>query len=189
MLRNPMFHELFRAHMHANVLSQGLVIHNHPIEYFPFVLNTLVQMGSPALKFCARVLGECEENTWWSEEMHANIARYIYQGLQIGIFSKSGNWQNVMMMLSETEDTTCVLAVEQHKPFPSSTWVPEYAQAKYAHAPAPTQYEMCLESFQDAASHLTAFSLDHDMYFPGHSAWTMLAEYMEAVPYADDSSR
>lgn len=95
----------------------------HPIDSLGLHLNTAIALGSDAVKFTARIHGQCEIYGFVEGKNRGWLAYVIETGLASGVFhSKIGQgdheWSDVVEMLRRTANGAVVMSYSVCSPFP-----------------------------------------------------------------------
>jgi hypothetical protein len=77
-------------------------------------------MGNDAIKFAARIHGQCELHCWVKGENRNWLAGVIEAGLSSGIYRQQQGWEDVQALLKEDDSTSVVLSYSVCDSFPNS---------------------------------------------------------------------
>lgn len=96
-----------------------LKIGDRAIDPFSLSLNTALKLGNDAVKFAARVHGQCEIHCWTRGENRAWLANIIQQGWDCGFYRGNAGWGEVIQLLRSDDKTPCVLSYSVCEQFPN----------------------------------------------------------------------
>ena len=104
----------------------------HSWNMFHLQLNTAQVVGGDALKFCARMHGQCEIHAWVNGSNRQWLANIITGGLSTGILRESplgyGGWRVVIDLLEKRSDCPVVTSYSVCEGFPNAWLVREHLQ-------------------------------------------------------------
>jgi len=72
-------------------------------DLFSTALNTAIELGSPPVRLCAFLHGQCEIHGWIAEEDRSTFADIIADGRRLGIFRSEMGWEGVIDLLRDVE--------------------------------------------------------------------------------------
>jgi len=86
------------------------------IDALTISMNTALTVGSDALKFGARLVGQSDLNLWVDGPDHAWLAQIIVRGLDAGVLRERSGWEHVAELLVSRDDEPVVTAVSEGFP-------------------------------------------------------------------------
>jgi hypothetical protein len=81
------------------------------IDALTISMNTALTVGSDALKFGARLVGQSDLNLWVDGPDRAWLAQIIVRGLDAGVLRERSGWEHVAELLVSRNDEPVVTAV------------------------------------------------------------------------------
>lgn len=104
--------------------GDGLAWKGHPVEEFSLALNTVLTMGGDALRFVARVHGQCEIHGWCDGPNRAWLAGIVEDGVEDGILRQTrpnnyDGWEVLATTLRESDIEPVVMSYSVCDSFPS----------------------------------------------------------------------
>jgi hypothetical protein len=92
-------------------------------DVFDLVLNTAEILGSDAVRFLARMHGQCEIHAWIESCDREWAAGIIEDGLENRVMRPDMGWDAVTALLRDGRDTPVVMSYSVCDEFPSPYWV------------------------------------------------------------------
>ena len=83
-------------------------------------LNTMLVLGSDAVKLLARLHGQCEIHTYVAGEDRAWLADLIENGRETGVLRAAQGWEDVVALLRTASDAPVVTSYSVCDQFPNS---------------------------------------------------------------------
>lgn len=163
----------------------SIVIDGEKTSPFSLFLNTAFALGNDAVKFAARVHGQCEIHCWAKGENRKWLAGIIKDGMRIGLYREGLGWESVVEMLEASEASHVVLSYSVCEGFPNQSvanYVPpvcgdEIDYDAWYDLDAKEQWRLGIEGLvsSDRGLELTPDNWD-DFYFEnGHTAMQLVA--------------
>lgn len=90
----------------------------HQVRPLTLTLNTAMDGGPDPLRLAARLMGQCELNTWVDGPHRSWLADVVAEGLAQGHFRKACGWEDVQSFLRERDDHPVVVSASESFP----TW-------------------------------------------------------------------
>jgi hypothetical protein len=102
-------------------MSDGyFTIDDKRVEPFEIGLNTAFAIGNDALKFAARVHGQCEIHCYIEGPNKKWLAEIIRNALKANIYREKMGWESVITLLEENDIAPVVLSYSVCDQFPNS---------------------------------------------------------------------
>lgn len=109
---------VYARSLHNVIFDDPIVDYRgHQVRPLTLLLNTAMDSGTEPLRLAARLMGQCEINTWVDGPDRRWLAGVITQGLASGDFRPECGWHDVQRLLVERDDHPVV--VSWSDPFPT----------------------------------------------------------------------
>lgn len=88
----------------------------HQIRPLNLTLNTAMDKGPDPLRLAARLMGQCEVNTWVDGPHRSWLADVVAEGLAHGQLRKACGWEDLQNFLRERDDHPVVVSASESFP-------------------------------------------------------------------------
>ncbi|TLQ39296.1 hypothetical protein [Streptomyces marianii] len=103
--------------LHNVILDDPIVDYRgHKVRPLTLTLNTAMDDGPDPLRLAARLMGQCELNTWVDGPHRSWLADVVAEGLAQGHFRKACGWENVQSFLRERDNYPVVVSASESFP-------------------------------------------------------------------------
>ncbi|MER8119099.1 hypothetical protein [Streptomyces sp. NPDC094031] len=99
------------------IFDDPIVDHRgHQVRPLTLTLNTAMDAGPDPLRLAARLMGQCELNTWVDGPHRSWLADVVAEGLAKSHFRKACGWEDVESFLRERDDHPVVVSASESFP-------------------------------------------------------------------------
>jgi hypothetical protein len=110
---------VYARSLHNVIFDDPIVDYRgHQVRPLTLLLNTAMDSGPDPLRLAARLMGQCEINTWVDGPHRRWLAEVIDEGLDSGHFRAECGWEDVQRLLRERDDHPVVVSASESFP----TW-------------------------------------------------------------------